>query len=203
MKQPLLIIVSAPSGAGKSTLCNMLIDEMKDSIKYSVSCTTRKPRGAEKDGEAYYFLSKEQFEEKIKNNEFLEYAVVHENYYGTLDKTVRDALANGMSILMDIDVQGRDKILDHISRLDDKDILRKAFFDIFIRPPDMVELEKRLTSRGEDTPEVIAVRLRNAKTEMESAHKYMHIIINHDVQLAYNEFKTVIQKGTVRNCIKS
>jgi len=106
MKQPLLIIVSAPSGAGKSTLCNMLIDEMKDSIKYSVSCTTRKPRGAEKDGEAYYFLSKEQFEEKnTRTIEFLEYAVVHKNYYGTLDKTVRDALENGMSILMDIDIQ--------------------------------------------------------------------------------------------------
>ena len=197
MKQPLLIIVSAPSGAGKSTLCKRLLDEMRDSIKYSVSCTTRKPRGAEKDGEAYCFLSKEQFEGRIENNEFLEYALVHDNYYGTLDKTVRDALEEGMSILMDIDVQGRDKILAHINKLNDDDILRKAFFDIFIRPPDMVELEKRLTSRGEDTPEVIAVRLRNAKTEMESAHKYMHIIINDDRQSAYNKFKKIIQKGTV------
>jgi guanylate kinase len=195
MKQPLLIIVSAPSGAGKSTLCKMLLDDMKDSIKYSVSCTTRKPRGAEKNGEAYCFLSKEEFETKIKNNEFLEYALVHDNYYGTLDKTVRDALKEGISILMDIDVQGRDKIFRHISRLNEDDILRKAFFDIFIQPPNMAELEKRLIARGEDSPDVIAVRLKNAEIEMESADEYMHIIINDDLQRAYNEFKDIIQKG--------
>jgi guanylate kinase len=195
MKQPLLIIVSAPSGAGKSTLCNMLLDELKDSVKYSVSCTTRKPRGAEKDGEAYFFLTKEQFEKRIANNEFLEYALVHENYYGTLEKTVRAALKEGMSILMDIDVQGRDKMLAHINKLDEDDILRKAFFDLFIEPPNMVELEQRLTSRGEDAPEVIAVRLNNAKTEMESAHKYQHIIINDNLEHAYKVFKEIVQKG--------
>ena len=195
MKQPLLIIVSAPSGAGKSTLCNILLDELCDSITYSVSCTTRPPRGEEKDGEAYFFLSKDEFEQKIANDEFLEYALVHENYYGTLDKTVRNALESGMSILMDIDVQGRDKILGHISRLDENDILRKTFFDVFIEPPSMKELEARLTGRGEDSADVIAVRLKNARTEMESAYKYQHTIINDNLQTAYDQLKKVIQQG--------
>jgi guanylate kinase len=195
MKQPLLIIVSAPSGAGKSTLCNILLDELCDTITYSVSCTTRAPRGEEKNGEAYFFLSKHEFEQKIDNNEFLEYALVQDNYYGTLEKTVRNALESGMSILMDIDVQGRDKIWEHISKLNENDILRKAFFDVFIEPPSMEELEARLTGRGEDSADVIALRLKNAKKEMESAHKYQHIIINKNLETAYKQFKQVIQQG--------
>ena len=115
--RPLMIVVSAPSGAGKSTLCNRLVDEFPK-IKYSVSCTTRDPRGDEKDGEHYYFLSKKEFKERIKNGEFLEHAKVHGNFYGTLEDTVLYAMEEGYHVLLDIDVQGVKQLRDSLVRLD-------------------------------------------------------------------------------------
>ncbi|VGO17111.1 Guanylate kinase [Pontiella desulfatans] len=192
--RPLMIVVSAPSGAGKSTLCNRLVDEFP-SVKYSVSCTTREPRGEEKDGEHYYFLSKKEFKERIKNGEFLEYAKVHGNYYGTLEDTVLYAMEEGSHVLLDIDVQGAKQIRESLVRLDLRHPIRRGFTDIFISPPSMEELEKRLRGRGTDEEKVIQKRLENAAAELACRTEYSFQIVNDDLEKAYRELKTVILSG--------
>lgn len=192
--RPLMIVVSAPSGAGKSTLCNRLVDEFPN-IKYSVSCTTREPRGEEVDGEHYYFLSKKEFKERIKNGEFLEYAKVHGNFYGTLEDTVLYAMEEGNHVLLDIDVQGVKQLRDSLVRLDPRHPIRRGFTDIFISPPSMEELEKRLRGRATDAEKVIQKRLENARSEMDCAPQYTFQIINDDLEKAYRELKTVILSG--------
>jgi len=193
VKSPLLIVVSAPSGAGKSTLCKRLLKDRKD-IAYSVSCTTRLPRGAEKNGIAYFFLTKPDFEARIKNGDFLEYAMVHGNYYGTLKSNVVDAFVRGKSILMDIDVVGAEKIRGIVQTLPENDSWRKGFLDIFLLPPSLEELKRRLEARSEDTAESIATRMKNAIAEMEKAATYQHVIINDDLDRAYAELCAVIDR---------
>ena len=122
--RPLVVVVSAPSGAGKSTLCNRLVEEFPN-IVYSVSCTTRDPRGEEKDGVHYYFLSKKEFKTRVKNGEFLEYAKVHGNYYGTLEDTLLFAMEGGHHVLLDIDIQGARQIRDSLARLDPRHPIRR------------------------------------------------------------------------------
>ena len=192
MCRTLLILVSAPSGAGKSTLCDRLMLDCKD-IRYSVSCTTRKPRGAELDGRDYNFITKVKFQEYIKNDDFLEYASVHGNMYGTLKRTVIDAMANGISVLMDIDVQGAKQIRDHIKEGAVKDIPLESFLDIFVVPPSMDELERRIRTRGEDEDDAILCRLKNAKKEMESVDEYSHVVVNSDLNTAYDDFYRIIK----------
>lgn len=193
--RPLLIVVSAPSGAGKSTLCDRLVEEFP-AVTYSVSCTTRAPRGDEKDGVHYYFLSKREFKERIKNGEFLEHAKVHGNFYGTLEDTVLYAMEEGQHVLLDIDVQGARKIREALVRLDPRNPIRSGFTDIFISPPSMEELEKRLYERGTDEEKVIRKRLDNAKAEMECASEYSFQIINDELEKAYQELKNVILTST-------
>jgi guanylate kinase len=193
--RPLLIVVSAPSGAGKSTLCDRLMDEFPE-VTYSVSCTTRAPRGDEKDGLHYYFLSNQEFKERIKNGEFLEHAKVHGNFYGTLEDTVLYAMEEGRHVLLDIDVQGTRKIREALVRLDPRNPIRSGFTDIFISPPSMKELEKRLRGRNTDEEKVIRKRLENAKAEMECAAEYSFQIINDDLEQAYLELKNVILSST-------
>ena len=193
--RPLMIVVSAPSGAGKSTLCDRLVDEFSK-VVYSVSCTTRAPRGEEQDGEHYYFLSKKEFKERIKSGEFLEHAKVHGNFYGTLEDTVLYAMEEGGHVLLDIDVQGAAQIRESLIRLDPRNPIRRGFTDIFISPPSMEELEKRLRGRGTDDEKVIQKRLDNAKAEMDCAKEYSFQIINDDLETAYNELKTVILSRT-------
>jgi len=189
--RPLMIVVSAPSGAGKSTLCNRLVEEFPK-IVYSVSCTTRNPRGEEKDGVHYYFLSKKEFKERAKNGEFLEYAKVHGNYYGTLEDTVLFAMEEGCHVLLDIDVQGAQQIRDTLSRLEPRHPIRRGFMDIFISPPSLDELERRLRGRGTDDERVIRKRLDNAKGEMEHAEEYSCQVINDDLEKAYSDLKEII-----------
>jgi len=189
--RPLMIVVSAPSGAGKSTLCNRLVEEFPK-IVYSVSCTTRDPRGEEKDGVHYYFLSKKEFKERAKCGEFLEYARVHGNYYGTLEDTVLFAMEEGCHVLLDIDVQGARQIRDTLSRLDPRHPIRRGFLDIFISPPSLDELERRLRGRGTDDEHVIRKRLDNAKGELAHAEEYSVQIINDDLEKAYTELKELI-----------
>lgn len=192
--RPLMIVVSAPSGAGKSTLCNRLVEEFP-AVIYSVSCTTRAPRGEEKDGEHYYFLSKKEFKERIKNGEFLEWAKVHGNYYGTLEDTVLYAMEEGNHLLLDIDVQGARQIRESLVRLDPRHPIRRGFTDIFISPPSMEELETRLRGRGTDEEKVIRKRLANAEEEMKAATEYSFQIVNDDLDQAYTELKSVILSG--------
>jgi guanylate kinase len=189
--RPLLIVVSAPSGAGKSTLCDRLVEEFP-AVTYSVSCTTRAPRGDEKDGVHYYFLSKREFKERIKSGEFLEHAKVHGNFYGTLEDTVLYAMEEGNHVLLDIDVQGAAQIREALSRLDPRHPIRRGFTDIFISPPSHEELELRLRGRGTDKGSVIKKRLTTAIEEMEHAKKYSYQIINDDLDTAYADLKAVI-----------
>jgi guanylate kinase len=189
--RPLMIVVSAPSGAGKSTLCDRLVKEFSN-VMYSVSCTTRAPRGEEKDGVHYYFLSKREFRKRIRNGEFLEYAKVHGHFYGTLEDTVLFAMEDGRHVLLDIDVQGARKIRESLIRLDPRHPIRGGFVDIFISPPSMAELEKRLRGRGTDGDKAIQKRLENARAEMECASAYAFRIVNDELEKAYEELRSVI-----------
>lgn len=189
--RPLMIVVSAPSGAGKSTLCDRLVAEFPR-IVYSVSCTTRNPRGEEKDGVHYYFLSKKEFKARVKSGEFLEHAKVHGNYYGTLEDTILFAMEEGNHVLLDIDVQGVDQLRQAVERMDPRHPIRRGFLDIFISPPSMEELEKRLRGRGTDEESVIRKRLKTAADEMACAPKYDYQIVNDNLETAYAELKAII-----------
>jgi len=184
MKHPLLIVVSAPSGAGKSTLCDRVLAEDSDII-YSVSCTTRAPRGAEVDGIDYYYLTPEVFDDRVEAGDFLEYATVHGNSYGTLMETVRSAMDAGKSVMMDIDVQGACQVRDALKVLAADDAMVVGFVDIFIEPPSMEELRARLEGRGEDEAHVIEQRLKNAAQEMACADAYKYNVVNDDLDDAF------------------
>jgi len=190
-KTPLLVVVSAPSGAGKSTLCDMLM-ERDSNITYSVSCTTRAPRGEEKNRADYHFLSADEFAQRLATGEFLEHAQVHGYQYGTLRQTVYDALAEGRDIIMDIDVQGAAQIRAACAALPDEDSIKKGFTDIFIAPPSMEELRRRLCGRSTDADNVIEERLRNAAKEMKQQSCYQHVVINDDLEKAARELAAII-----------
>lgn len=191
--KPLLIVISAPSGAGKSTLCDRLLADCPG-IVYSVSCTTREPRGSEKDGEDYIFLTKEAFLQKVAANEFLEYAVVHGNMYGTLKSTVAEAMAKGHSVIMDIDVVGAAQVRDIVYWLPDNDPMKRGFVDIFINAPSVDVLRERLEKRGEDSPEVITRRLANASREIAEADKFEYVLINEHIDNTYEAFKEILKE---------
>ena len=189
--KPLFIVMSAPSGCGKSTLIDMLLQEYHD-IVYSISCTTRAPRGEEEDGLDYHFLSKERFEELLKEDAFLEYAKVHDNYYGTLKAPIIEVLAEGNSMILDIDVQGAAKVREYVRALPNTDPLKIGYVDIFINPPSLEELRERLERRGTDSREVIEKRMRNAEGEMSRAGEYMFQVTNDDLAICYKRLCDLI-----------
>lgn len=189
--KPLFIVMSAPSGCGKSTLIDMLLQEYHD-IVYSISCTTRAPRGEEEDGLDYHFLSKERFEELLKEDAFLEYAKVHDNYYGTLKAPIVEVLAEGNSMILDIDVQGAAKVREYVRTLPNTDPLKIGYVDIFINPPSLEELRERLERRGTDSREVIEKRMRNAEGEMSRAGEYMFQVTNDDLAICYKRLCDLI-----------
>jgi guanylate kinase len=188
---PLFIVISAPSGAGKTTLCDLLLQNYPE-MCYSVSCTTREPRGNEADGEDYHFLTVEAFTRLISEGRFLEHASVHGNYYGTLKDPIYQALRENQCILLDIDVEGAAQVRNHVAALPTDDPLRVGFIDIFLNPPSMQELEERLQSRGTDSPEVIGKRLGNAQQEMAQASLYMHQLINDDLDTTFRRLCDII-----------
>ncbi len=175
-----LFIISGPSGSGKSTVTKLVKDRLN--IPLSISATTRKPRNGEIDGKDYFFLTKETFEQKIKNDEFYEYANVHGNYYGTLKEVVESNLNKGLNVILEIDVQGA---------LIAKEKKRDAIL-VFFRTKDMETLEKRLRNRNTDTEEVIQTRLKNALKELEYEKEYDHTIINNDIEESCKKLINII-----------
>lgn len=187
--RPLLIVVSAPSGGGKTTLCDRLMSSY-DWIRYSVSCTTRLPRGKEVNGVDYEFVTADAFEQYVRDDDFLEHADVHGFKYGTRRLPVLETLESGFSILMDIDVQGAAQIREALQR--EGGLLQKAFLDIFIEPPSLEILRQRLSDRDEDAPDVIQKRLVNAAEEMKHAHLYTHRVVNTDLDESFAHFENVV-----------
>ena len=196
--RPLFIVMSAPSGCGKSTLIDMLLQEYPD-LQYSISCTTRAPRGDEEDGIDYHFLTVDRFRELLAEGAFLEHAGVHGNYYGTLRQPIVDVLNEGNSMILDIDVVGAAKVRHQVMHhLPPEDPLRAGYIDIFINPPSMEELRARLVGRGTDTPDVIERRLANAEGEMARAGEYMFQVTNDDLRVAYKRLCDLIDAKSGR-----
>ena len=189
--KPLFIVISAPSGCGKTTLIDMLLQEYSD-IVYSISCTTRAPRGEEEDGVDYHFKTVERFEELIAEDAFIEHARVHGNYYGTLREPIESALREGNSAILDIDVQGAAKVREYVRALPDSDPMKAGYVDIFILPPSMEELRSRLVGRGTDSPEAVEKRLENAEGEIARAGEYMFRVTNDDLGMAYRRLCDLI-----------
>lgn len=188
---PLFILISAPSGAGKSTLCDLLLQNYPE-LCYSISCTTREPRISEEDGEDYHFITVDRFNKLIEEGAFLEHALVHGNYYGTLKEPIYQALRENQCVLLDIDVAGAAQVRDQVEKLPEDDPLRMGYIDIFINPPSIEDLEARLRGRGTDSEAVIEKRLKNAEQEMEQAGSYMHQIMNDDLDVAYRRLCDII-----------
>ena len=189
--KPLFIVMSAPSGCGKSTLIDMLLQEYHD-LSYSISCTTREPRGEEENGLDYHFLTKERFEELLKEDAFMEHALVHGNYYGTLKAPIVEVLNEGHSMILDIDVQGAAKVREYVRSLSNTDPLKIGYVDIFILPPSMEDLRNRLVGRGTDSPAAIEKRLANAEGEIARQHEYMYQVTNDDLGVCYKRLCDLI-----------
>ena len=181
-RRGIMVVLSSPSGAGKTTLTKQILNTSKN-ILMSVSATTRQPRPGEVDGEDYIFLSKSKFSEMIDNDEFLEYAKVFDNFYGTPRAPVEDALAGGFDIVFDIDWQGAQQLTQAAAN----DLVK-----IFILPPNMQELENRLRSRAQDSDDVIARRMAKSENEISHWAEYDYIIINEDITEAIEELKTIV-----------
>ena len=182
-----------PSGAGKSTLCDRILAAHGD-LAYSISCTTRRPRGVEKDGKDYYFLSEQEFRRRVSEGLFLEHARVHGHSYGTLRETVRQELAAGKSVLMDIDIQGARQIRKALAAASAGDVMKQGFVDIFVKPPSLAVLRKRLESRAEDTPEAIKLRLKNAREELAARGEFKHLLVNDKLDKAFAELQALLDK---------
>jgi len=182
-KRGKIIIIVAPSGAGKSTLISRLKEDFPE-LKESISNTTRAKRKGEVDGKSYFFISKEEFEKKIKEEEFIEWATVHSNYYGTSKKFVKEGLAQGDILLFDLDVQGARA-------------MRSEFGDeaaiIFVEPPSLEELEKRLRQRGTDKEEIIKERIENARKELLLKDSFDFLILNDDLERSYQELFNIVR----------
>lgn len=177
-----LIVISGPSGCGKGTICEKVLQE-NNNIMLSVSMTTRKPRAKEKDGVDYYFVSKEEFEKRIKDNKFLEFAKVHnDNYYGTPKDKVEEALEKGVDVILEIDIQGAKLV---------NELMKEAIF-IFIMPPNMRELKRRLIARNTETKEQIVERFKKAYQEINEVSKYNYIVINDDLELAVKKVESIL-----------
>jgi guanylate kinase len=187
-RRGLMLVLSSPSGAGKTSIARRLLDE-DDNIEMSVSATTRKRRPGEVEGRDYYFVDKDSFHIMINNREFLEYAKVFSNYYGTPKAPVMDALAKGRDVLFDIDWQGTQQVAD---------AKREDLVSVFILPPSTRDLEKRLKSRAQDSAEVVAARMAEASDEISHYREYDYIIVNREIDQAVASVKAILAAERLR-----
>ncbi len=186
-KRGVLFVFSGPSGVGKGTLKAKLFEEFADRIVYSVSATTRGPREGEVDGKDYFFISRQEFERRVKNNEFLEHAEFAGNCYGTPRAYVEKLLDSGMNVVLEIDVQGALQVMKSMPEC----------VSVFILPPSFEELEHRLRGRGTETEEKVRERLETAKRELPYAPQYDYQIVNGgDIEAAYQSLREVFLKST-------
>lgn len=184
----LLIVISGPSGAGKGTIVNELLKQ-EENLWLSISMTSRLPRENEKNGKDYYFVTKQEFEEKINQNELLEYAIVHHNmYYGTPKAHIEEKINKGIDVILEIDIQGALKI---------KEKIKESIF-IFILPPSMEELKKRLINRATESEEKIMERFQTAYNEINHMTKYNYVVINDHIKDAVNKVKSIISAEKCR-----
>ena len=183
-----LFVVSSPSGGGKGTLVQRLLDAVPD-LSYSVSFTTRAPRNNEMNGREYFFVSREVFEEMVAAGEFLEWACVHGNLYGTAKRQVADETLAGIDIVLEVDVQGAESVRE----------LPLDSVTIFIVPPSFEVLRQRLIARGTDTPEELEVRLRNAPNELRQYSKFDYVIINDEVERAAGQLAAIVRAERARS----
>lgn len=181
-RRGLLLILSSPSGAGKSTLARRLM-EWDPTLKFSVSATTRPPRAGEVDGREYYFRGRDAFEAMVKSGDMLEHAEVFGNLYGSPKQPVVDAMENGRDVLFDIDWQGGQQI---------KQAMRADVVSIFILPPSIADLEKRLRGRGQDSAAIIAERMGKSRSEISHWPEYDYVLINQDLPAAFEELKSIV-----------
>ena len=181
-RKTLVYIISAPSGSGKSTLVNELLKSVSG-LEFSISYTTRSPRGSESNGRQYYFVSRAEFEKMIRENQFLEYAEVFGNYYGTARRFMQEAEKNGRDLLLDIDVQGAAQIQQKMP----------GAISIFILPPDRKTLEERLRKRGEDRENVIQRRLTTAAEEIENYERYNYILVNDRLEDSIGILQSIVR----------
>lgn len=187
----MLLVVSGPSGSGKTTLCRRLADAGE--VRYSISCTTRTPRPGEVDGTDYHFLSRAEFENRLAAGDFLEHAEVHGNHYGSLKSEVLRHLGVGTDVVMDIDVQGAEQVRN----CQDPEI-RRAFVDLFVMPPNERELHARLSGRGTDSAEVIALRMSNALEEMRHWKNYRYLLLSASRDEDYTRFHGLVTAERMR-----
>ena len=187
MKQGKVIIFSAPSGSGKSTIINWLMQEHEElNLRFSISCTSRKPRGTEQNGVEYFFVTPEEFRQRIANDEFLEYEEVYaDRFYGTLKAQVEKQLAAGENVVLDVDVKGGCNI---------KKIYGDKALSVFIQPPSVEALRQRLNGRGTDAPEVIEDRIKRAEFELSFAPKFDLVVVNDNLETAKQEAYTDIKE---------
>ena len=180
-----LIIFSAPSGSGKSTIINRLMQHPELHLAFSISCTSRAPRGTEKNGVEYFFLSPEEFRERIERGEFLEYEEVYKDrFYGTLKQQVETQAARGENVVFDVDVKGGCNI---------KQFYGERALSVFIQPPSIEELRHRLVGRATDAPEVIEQRIQRAEFELSQAGKFDRVVINDDLDRAVAETLAIVK----------
>ena len=181
-KERFLIVLSAPSGGGKTTICRAILERMS-SVDYSISYTTRKPRYNEKDGVDYFFVGQDKFNELIISGDLLEYAKVHDNWYGTSRSFIQERFSAGKHVIMDIDVQGAESIIKN----------RFKCVTIFLLPPNLCTLEQRLKARKTDSDDVIKLRLKNAACEIKKIPDYNYLVINDRLETAINEVQEIIR----------
>ena len=183
----MLLILSGPSGVGKGTLAKMLL-EWDPSFRLSCSVTTREPREGEQEGIDYHFISNEKYDELLEKDAFLEHAQVHGNRYGTLRKPVEDLIAQGMSVLLEIDQQGAIHVMEKA----------RDYVSIFILPPSLEELRSRLEGRGTETPEAVERRLANARGEIEKLDRYQYALVNDHLEEAFQRLQAIVTAEKMR-----